>query len=54
MLLLAAVVVASSLTGCVKLWEEARVEVTPLPETEIPVAPDPWEPGGTQEGAANE
>ncbi len=48
MLTLAAVAMAS-LTGCAKVWEEACTECRPLPETEIPVDPDPWEPGGTDE-----
>jgi hypothetical protein len=53
-ILIMAVVAASSLTGCVKLWEEERIETIPLPETEIPVEPEPWEPGGTQEGETDE
>ncbi len=45
----AAVVIAAALSGCVKLWEQERIETIPLPETEIPVTPDPWEPGGDDE-----
>ena len=47
--LLIAAVATMSLSGCVKLWEDERMETIPLPETEIPVTPDPWEPGETQE-----
>ncbi len=47
--LLIAAVATGSLSGCVKLWEDERQETIPLPETEIPVTPDPWEPGETQE-----
>jgi ABC-type uncharacterized transport system auxiliary subunit len=42
-MLLAAVVIAASLSGCVKFWEQERIETIPLPETEIPVTPEPWE-----------
>ncbi len=45
----AAVVIAAALSACVKLWEQERIETIPLPETEIPVTPDPWEPGGDDE-----
>ena len=38
-----------SLTGCVKVWEEDCQECRDLPETELPVEPSPWEPGGEQE-----
>ena len=47
--LLIAAVATMSLSGCVKLWEDERMETISLPETEIPVTPDPWEPGETQE-----
>ena len=46
--LLVAVAMAS-LTGCVKVWEEDCQECRDLPETELPVEPSPWEPGGEQE-----
>ena len=46
--LIAAVVIAAALSGCAKLWEQERIEIIPLPETEIPVVPEQWEPGGTQ------
>ncbi len=35
-------------TGCT-VWEKEWTEIHPLPETEIPVTPDPWEAGGTDE-----
>jgi hypothetical protein len=47
---LSAVVIAASLSGCVKLWEDERMETIPLPETGITTTPEPWEQGGTQEG----
>ena len=47
--LIAAVVAAAMLSGCAKLWEEERIEIIPLPETEMPVDPDRWEPGGEDE-----
>ncbi len=49
--MIAAVVAAATLSGCAKLWEQERIEIIPLPETEIPVAPDQWEPQVT-EGAS--
>ena len=47
----AAALLAVMLTGC-KVWEEKWEEVIPLPETEIPVDPQPWEPvdGGEEVG----
>jgi hypothetical protein len=48
-IMLIAVVAVVSFTGCVKVWEEEWTECIPLPETEVPVTPDPWEPGGTDE-----
>lgn len=47
-----AVVAMMSLSGCVKLWEDERTECIPLPETEIPVSPDPWEPGDADDETA--
>jgi hypothetical protein len=44
-----AVVATVSLSGCTKLWEEQWTECVPLPETGIPVTPDPWEPSETDE-----
>lgn len=41
-LMLALLCVAS--TGCAKIWEQECTECIPLPDTEIPVTPDPWEP----------
>ncbi len=35
-------------SGCT-LWEDEWQEVIPLPGTEIPITPEPWEPGGTDE-----
>ncbi len=43
-----AAIALSSLTGCT-LWEDERQEVIPLPGTEIPITPEPWEPGGEDE-----
>jgi hypothetical protein len=42
-------VVGTMLCGCAKVWEEECTECIPLPETEVPVTPDPWEPGETDE-----
>ncbi len=47
LLLTAAVML--SLSGCVKVWEEDCKECRELPQTEVPVEPSPWEPGGEQE-----
>ena len=41
--LMIAVVAATSLSGCAKLWEDEQHEHIPLPETEIPITPEPWE-----------
>lgn len=38
-----AVILSIMLTGC-KVWEESWEEIKPLPDVEIPVDPDPWEP----------
>jgi outer membrane protein assembly factor BamE (lipoprotein component of BamABCDE complex) len=38
----------ASLSGCT-LWEEEQIERIPLPGTEIPLDPEPWEPQGTDE-----
>jgi hypothetical protein len=48
-MMLAAFVIAATLTGCVKLWEQELIETIPLPETEIPVTPEPWELDATDE-----
>ena len=48
-LILLAVVITATLSGCTKVWESEWIETIPLPETEIPVIPDPWEPDGLQE-----
>ena len=53
-LFLLAVVITATLSGCTKVWESEWVETIPLPETEIPVTPDPWEPGGTDENPVGE
>ena len=37
--------ICASLTGCT-LHETEWTETRPLPETEVPVTPAPWEPGG--------
>ncbi len=43
-LFLLAVVVTATLSGCAKIWENEWTQTIPLPETEIPVEPEPWEP----------
>jgi hypothetical protein len=48
-MLTAAVVLAVSLTGC-ELWDEERIETIRLPETDLPVIPEPWEPEGEDDG----
>jgi hypothetical protein len=45
----ATAMLAVSLMGCVKLWEDEWRECIPLPETEIPINPEPWEDTGTDE-----
>lgn len=40
---------STALTGCVKLWEDERTEIIPLPEVETPITPDPWEPPKTDD-----
>jgi hypothetical protein len=42
-------VLCAALASCVKLWEEEWTECLPIPETEITISPDPWEPGEMQE-----
>jgi hypothetical protein len=52
--LLIAAVATVSLSGCTKLWEEECTVCVPLPGTEIPVTPEPWEPGETDEKPVGE
>ncbi len=42
-------VVGTAICGCTKVWEDEWVETIPLPETDIPIDPDPWEPPETDE-----
>ncbi len=53
-LILLAVVITATLSGCTKVWEDEWVETIPLPQTDIPIDPDPWEPGGTDENPVGE
>jgi hypothetical protein len=51
--LLVAAAAAVSFTGCT-LWHEERVEYIPLPGTEIPLDPEPWNPEGGGETVAGD
>ncbi len=42
-------IVCTALCGCTKIWEEEWIECIPLPETDVPVTPDPWEPPVTDD-----
>ncbi len=50
-LLLAFLTAIATLASCT-LHDDQWQECIPLPETDLPVEPEPWEPGGVRENPA--